>query len=393
MFTRQHDYPLAPHTTFGLPARAAHYIELTDSGDLPEICRLPEFDAATVCWLGGGSNVLFMQDFPSLVVRMATRGIRELERTPDSVLLEAQAGENWHGFVQSSLHMGLGGLENLSLIPGTVGASPVQNIGAYGVEVKDRIHSVRCFDVQTQEWCELSNAECRFAYRDSIFKHEGRQRYVITSVVFRLDTQFVPNVKYGDLAQVLAEQCSGRTPTAQDVAQAVCTIRRSKLPDPAVLGNVGSFYKNPLVDAAHAQTLLAQYPQMPHYPQPDGRVKLAAGWLIDQCGLKGKTIGGAAVHDKQALVLVNKNRATAADVRALSDEICRIVAQRFAVDLQPEPVWLPLAARVLFWHVQAAFCQRQAYNAPFPQPYKEHDDENRFVFVRSADAGSLRRQK
>lgn len=344
MFTRQHDYPLAPHTTFGLPARAAHYIELTDSGDLPEICRLAEFDAATVCWLGGGSNILFMQDFPSLVVRMATRGIRELERTPDSVLLEAQAGENWHGFVQSSLHMGLGGLENLSLIPGTVGASPVQNIGAYGVEVKDRIHSVRCFDVQTQEWLELSNAECRFAYRDSIFKHEGRQRYVITSVVFRLDTQFVPNVKYGDLAQVLAEQCGGRAPTAQDVAQAVCTIRRSKLPDPAVLGNVGSFYKNPLVDAAHAQTLLAQYPQMPHYPQPDGRVKLAAGWLIDQCGLKGKTIGGAAVHDKQALVLVNKNRATAADVRALSDEICRIVAQRFAVDLQPEPVWLPLAA-------------------------------------------------
>ena len=344
MFTRQHDYPLAPHTTFGLPARAAHYIELTDSGDLPEICRLPEFDAATVCWLGGGSNVLFMQDFPSLVVRMATRGIRELERTPDSVLLEAQAGENWHGFVQSSLHMGLGGLENLSLIPGTVGASPVQNIGAYGVEVKDRIHSVRCFDVQAQEWRELSNAECRFAYRDSIFKHEGRQRYVITSVVFRLDTQFVPNVKYGDLAQVLAEQCGGRAPTAQDVAQAVCAIRRSKLPDPAVLGNVGSFYKNPLVDAAHAQMLLAQYPQMPHYPQPDGRVKLAAGWLIDQCGLKGKTIGGAAVHDKQALVLVNKNRATAADVRALSDEICRIVAQRFAVDLQPEPVWLPLAA-------------------------------------------------
>ncbi|MFC2714310.1 UDP-N-acetylmuramate dehydrogenase [Kingella denitrificans] len=344
MFTRQHDYPLAPHTTFGLPARAAHYIELTDSGDLPEICRLPEFDAATVCWLGGGSNVLFMQDFPSLVVRMATRGIRELERTPDSVLLEAQAGENWHGFVQSSLHMGLGGLENLSLIPGTVGASPVQNIGAYGVEVKDRIHSVRCFDVQAQEWRELSNAECRFAYRDSIFKHEGRQRYVITSVVFRLDTQFVPNVKYGDLAQVLAEQCSGRAPTAQDVAQAVCAIRRSKLPDPAVLGNVGSFYKNPLVDAAHAQTLLAQYPQMPHYPQPDGRMKLAAGWLIDQCGLKGKTIGGAAVHDKQALVLVNKNHATAADVRALSDEICRIVAQRFSVDLQPEPVWLPLAA-------------------------------------------------
>ena len=340
----QYQTDLTPYNTFGLRAQAQAFIALEHADELRDIVRLPEFDRDTVLWLGGGSNILLMQDYAGLVVHMENKGIREIARSDDLVYIEAQAGEIWHNFVLHTVALGLNGLENLSLIPGTVGASPVQNIGAYGVEVKDRIHSVRCFDVQAQEWRELSNAECRFAYRDSIFKHEGRQRYVITSVVFRLDTQFVPNVKYGDLAQVLAEQCSGRTPTAQDVAQAVCAIRRSKLPDPAVLGNVGSFYKNPLVDAAHAQTLLAQYPQMPHYPQPDGRVKLAAGWLIDQCGLKGKTIGGAAVHDKQALVLVNKNRATAADVRALSDEICRIVAQRFAVDLQPEPVWLPLAA-------------------------------------------------
>ena len=340
----QYQTDLTPYNTFGLHAQAQAFIALEHADELRDIVRLPEFDRNTVLWLGGGSNILLMQDYAGLVVHMENKGIREIARSDDLVYIEAQAGEIWHDFVLHTVALGLNGLENLSLIPGTVGASPVQNIGAYGVEVKDRIHSVRCFDVQAQEWRELSNAECRFAYRDSIFKHEGRQRYVITSVVFRLDTQFVPNVKYGDLAQVLAEQCGGRTPTAQDVAQAVCAIRRSKLPDPAVLGNVGSFYKNPLVDAAHAQTLLAQYPQMPHYPQPDGRVKLAAGWLIDQCGLKGKTIGGAAVHDKQALVLVNKNRATAADVRALSDEICRIVAQRFAVDLQPEPVWLPLAA-------------------------------------------------
>ena len=341
MFTRQHDYPLAPHTTFGLPARAAHYIELTDSGDLPEICRLPEFDAATVCWLGGGSNILFMQDFPSLVVRMATRGIRELERTPDSVLLEAQAGENWHGFVQSSLHMGLGGLENLSLIPGTVGASPVQNIGAYGVEAKDVIHSVRCFDLDTETFIELSNADCRFAYRESLFKQEGKGRYVIVSVVFALKERFEPNLGYGDLAAAVAELSMGRAPTAKDVSDAVCVIRNSKLPNPNVLGNVGSFFKNPVVSAEKAASLLQQHPDMPRYPQPDGSVKLAAGWLIDQCRLKGFQIGGAAVHDRQALVLVNKNNASSDDVWHLARHVCNTVFTRFQVELHAEPNWLP----------------------------------------------------
>lgn len=341
MFTIQQNYDLAPHTTFRLPARAAYYTELTDANNLPELCRLPAFDSQRVCWLGGGSNILFMRDFPDLVVRIATRGIRELDRHDDHVLIEAQAGENWHNFVQTTLRMGLNGLENLSLIPGTVGASPVQNIGAYGIEVKDRIHSVRCFDIEKQAFITLSNPECEFAYRDSLFKNAGKNRYVIVSVVFSLNREFVPHIQYGDLAKVLVQQCGTRMPTAQDVADAVCHIRRSKLPDPMQLGNVGSFYKNPIVTAEHATRLQAAFTNMPTYPQADGSVKLAAGWLIDQCGLKGFSIGGAAVHDKQALVLVNQNHATANDVRTLSEHICACVAEKFDVILHPEPIWLP----------------------------------------------------
>ncbi|WII94247.1 UDP-N-acetylmuramate dehydrogenase [Kingella negevensis] len=341
MFTLQQHHNLVPYTTFRLPAKAAYYTELTDSADLPKLCQLPQFNAQTVCWLGGGSNVLFMRDYPDLVVRMVTRGIREVSRSGSQVLIEAQAGEVWHDFVQTTLQIGLSGLENLSLIPGTVGASPVQNIGAYGVEVKDRIHSVECFDLATQTFITLSNADCQFAYRDSLFKHAGKKRYVITAVTFALSTEFVPHAKYGDLAVVLLENCGERTPTAQDVAQAVCQIRSSKLPDPAVLGNVGSFYKNPIVSAEHAARLQAAFPNMPHYPQADGSVKLAAGWLIDQCSLKGYAIGGAAVHEKQALVIVNQNHATADDVQALSGHICQSVWQKFEVTLHPEPNWLP----------------------------------------------------
>ena len=341
MFILKHRYDLTPHTTFGLPVIAEHYGELTDDADLPQICALPEFNRQTVCWLGGGSNVLFAEHFPALVVRIATRGIREVRREHGKVFIEAQAGEIWHDFVQHTLQRGLGGLENLSLIPGTVGASPVQNIGAYGVEVKERIHSVRCFDLDTQAFVTLSNAECRFAYRESVFKQEAKGRYVITAVTFVLDEVFAPQIRYGDLARVLAENCGSRAPTARDVSQAVCQIRRSKLPNPAVLGNVGSFYKNPIVSAEHSAELQREFPNIPTYPQADGSIKLAAGWLIDQCGLKGRQIGGAAVHDKQALVLVNKDHATLHDVRMLSELVCRSVFERFGVTLHSEPSWLP----------------------------------------------------
>lgn len=341
MFELQQDKDLSRLTTFGLPARAAWYGELTDEAELPAVSSLPPFDRETVLWLGGGSNVLFMADFPHLVIRIRNRGIRTVGQEHGRVLIQAAAGENWHDFVQHTLSQGYSGLENLSLIPGTVGASPVQNIGAYGVEVRERIKSVRCYDLDSGQFTELDQAACRFAYRDSLFKHEGRHRYVITAVTFALDTAFTPKLGYGDLAQTVAERCGGREPTAKDVAEAVCAVRRRKLPDPAILGNAGSFYHNPIVPAEEAAALLAQHPDMPHYPQDNGRVKLAAGWLIDRCGLKGHTVGGAAVHEQQALVLVNRNQAAAADVSALSAHICRSVQAAFGVSLHPEPTILP----------------------------------------------------
>ena len=330
---------LHPFNTFGLPARARYFAELTDAARLPDLCALPFFEREKVLWLGGGSNIILRGDYPGLAVRLANRGIRETRRAPGHVWLEAQAGENWHGFVRHTLALGLNGLENLSLIPGTVGASPVQNIGAYGVEAKDLIDTVNCYDLAEHRFVSLANAECRFAYRDSLFKREGG-RYVITSVVFKLAERFTPRTAYGDLADVLAASCPGREITAADVSAAVCRIRRAKLPDPARLGNAGSFFKNPAVPAAQAAALAAAHPAMPRYPQSDGTVKLAAGWLIEQCGLKGRSIGGAAVHDKQALVLVNTGRATAADVAVLAALVQNTVAERFGVELESEPVWV-----------------------------------------------------
>lgn len=337
MFTLQHNHPLINRTTFALPATTAHYVELTDSTDLPALCQLPEYDRRTVCWLGGGSNTLFTRDYPALVVHIATRGIRETHRAGGIVHMEAQAGEILHDFIQHTLALGLSGLENLSLIPGTVGACPVQNVGAYGVEVKDRIVSVQCFDLETQNFITLTNAQCQFGYRESLFKQQGKRRYVITAVTFALDETFTPKTHYGDLAATLAAQHGSQAPTAAQVAQAIIRIRRSKLPDPAELGNAGSFYKNPVITAEHAARIQQQYPAMPSYPQADGSLKLAAGWLIDQCGLKGKQIGGAAVHDKQALVLVNKNHASAQDVQDLSDFVCQAVWEKFHIQLEPEP--------------------------------------------------------
>ncbi|MDO5639306.1 MAG: UDP-N-acetylmuramate dehydrogenase [Neisseria sp.] len=342
----EHDVDLTPLNTFGLQARARDLVVLRDAAELPQIAALPEFDRETVLWLGGGSNVLLMQDYPGLVVLVRNKGIRELFRSDGLVYIEAEAGEVWHDFVVHTLAMGLCGLENLSLIPGTVGASPVQNIGAYGVEVKDLIHSVRCFDLDSGGFVVLANADCDFAYRESLFKQAGKGRYVIVSVVFALREVFAADVRYGDLAAVLAERCAGRAATAKDVSDAVCAIRSAKLPDPKTLGNVGSFFKNPLVGAETAAALLAQYPAMPHYPQADGSVKLAAGWLIDQCRLKGFQIGGAAVHDKQALVLVNKQSAKAEDVRDLAGHICRKVQAQFGIALQTEPNWLPVSFTV-----------------------------------------------
>lgn len=341
MFNIQSHIDLTTHNTFHLKAYARYYGELTHKSQLHEICLLPEFNRETVLWLGGGSNVLFRQDYPSLVVKVLNKGIKIIKETHKHVLIEAQAGENWHNFIQYTISLGLSGLENLSLIPGTVGAAPIQNIGAYGVEVKDHIHQVECFDLYSQKFVQLNRNDCKFDYRDSLFKQQGKRRYVITAVQFWLDKNFHPKLHYGDLAQTISKQYQHQTITAQMVAETICQIRRHKLPDPNQIGNVGSFYKNPIIPAKQAQQLQQQYPNIPYYPQHNGKVKIAAAWLIDQCGLKGQQIGGAAVHQQQALVLINQNHATAQDVAHLSDYICQTVQQRFGIALETEPNWLP----------------------------------------------------
>ncbi len=253
--------------------------------------------------------------------------------------MRAAAGENWHAFVQWAIAQGLGGLENLSLIPSSVGAAPIQNIGAYGVEVKDYFFSLTAFDFHSGHMLTLDREACRFGYRDSIFKHTMRQHVVVLDVTFALPRRWQPQIGYAELAKELAAN-HVTTPTSAQIAEAVMAIRRRKLPDPALLGNAGSFFKNPVVSEQEKNTLLATYPQLVSYVQPDGRYKLAAGWLIEQCGWKGKSLGAAGVYEKQALVIVNHGGATGREVVALAYAIQTDVKERFGVWLEPEPVFI-----------------------------------------------------
>ncbi|BBH12205.1 UDP-N-acetylmuramate dehydrogenase [Chromobacterium haemolyticum] len=338
--TFSHHYPLKPLNTFGMDARARDFCQLDSLSDLPALLESPAYRAGPVLWLGGGSNLLFTRDYSGLVVKLGLRGIRLLEESGDDVIVEAAAGENWHGFVLHTLSQGWYGLENLSLIPGTVGASPIQNIGAYGVEAKDHIHQVVCADLDHGGAAlTLDKADCRFGYRDSVFKHDAAGRLLVTAVRFRLSRTARLRTGYGDIQQEL-NAAGIAAPTPQDVSDAVIRIRSSKLPNPAELGNAGSFFKNPVLPAEQAQALLALHPALPHYPAADGKVKLAAGWLIDQCGLKGYRDGDAGVHARQALVLVNHGAASGDQMRALADKVRAEVRQRFGVELEPEPIIL-----------------------------------------------------
>jgi UDP-N-acetylmuramate dehydrogenase len=333
--------PLKALNTFGMDARAAHYCELTDLADLPALLASPAYRQGPVLWLGGGSNLLFTRDYPGLVVRVALVGSRLIADEGEQVVVEAAAGETWHDWVCHTLDSGWYGLENLSLIPGTVGASPVQNIGAYGVEVKDCISEVICADLHNDgKQVALSNADCRFAYRDSLFKHEGAGRYLVCAVRFRLSR--TPHLKtgYGDIERELATYPSWPNPDARDVGRAVSAIRRAKLPDPRMLGNAGSFFKNPVVSQAEADALALRYPALPRYPAGAGRCKLAAGWMIDQAGFKGMRRGDAGVHARQALVLVNHGQASGAEIHALAQAIQAEIHARFGVELEAEPVIL-----------------------------------------------------
>ncbi|MDE2584855.1 MAG: UDP-N-acetylmuramate dehydrogenase [Betaproteobacteria bacterium] len=333
---------LAALNTLALPGEAEALVTIATPADLISLAANPQLACRRRFILGGGSNLVIGGDFAGIVLRMAIPG-RELAAEDDEAwYLRAGAGENWHDFVRWSLHAGYPGLENLSLIPGTVGAAPIQNIGAYGLEVGERFHHLEAVDLQSGETVRFDRHQLRFGYRDSLFKQEGWHldgRYAITHVTFRLEKRWQAVTRYADVDKELA--AAGITaPTALQVSDAIIAIRQRKLPDPAQIPNSGSFFHNPVVDAATASRLAAEYPSLPHYPQPDGRVKLAAGWLIEQAGWKGRNLGPAGMYEKQALVLVNRGEATGADVKALMGAVQADVRGKFGVMLTPEPIFL-----------------------------------------------------
>ncbi|MBJ2243821.1 UDP-N-acetylmuramate dehydrogenase [Pseudomonas sp. WS 5412] len=326
---------LKAFNSFGIDVRAQWFAEAHSDADVREGLAYAAAQQLPLLVIGGGSNLLLTQDIPALVLRMATQGIRVLHDDGQQVVVEAEAGEAWHPFVLWTLAQGFSGLENLSLIPGTVGAAPMQNIGAYGVEIKDVFAGLTALDRQTGELRDFSLEECNFAYRDSLFKHEVG-RWLILRVRFALNRVAHLKLGYGPVQQRLAEQGIAQA-TPSDVSRAICSIRSEKLPDPAVLGNAGSFFKNPLVSQELAAQLQLQYPDLVAYPQADGQVKLAAGWLIEKAGWKGFREGDAGVHRLQALVLVNYGAATGLDISSLAQRIQRDIAERFKVDLEMEP--------------------------------------------------------
>jgi UDP-N-acetylmuramate dehydrogenase len=336
------DFPLQSCNTFGLEARARAYARITDPSQLGPILADPVLAAMPRLLLGGGSNVLLTGDVDGLVLHMCMQGREIVGRTSDHILIKAQAGENWHAFVRWTVEQGIGGLENLSLIPGTVGAAPIQNIGAYGAEIQDVFHSLTALDMDSGQTRVLVRAACRFGYRDSIFKHADGAALAILDVTFALPVHWTPNLRYAELANALLPQTGEGAPSldSRAISDAVIAIRQAKLPDPAVIGNAGSFFKNPVVSGEQCAALLERFPKLVHHAQPDGSEKLAAGWLIDQCGWKGRSMGAAGVYEKQALVLVNRGGATGADIVALAKAIQADVLARYGVTLVPEPVFV-----------------------------------------------------
>lgn len=322
--------PLQQFTTFGVVAVCDHLYRVEDMEELKLAARYLERPLI----LGGGSNILPVGDVHRNVLRIELKGMEIVEDGPDPLVWVA-AGENWHETVLWALGQDLGGIENLSLIPGTVGAAPLQNIGAYGVELESVFHSLEAIELTTGEIRTFTRDECRFGYRDSIFKQEARDRYIICGVFLRLHRDHQVNTSYGAIREVL-EQKGITHPGIHEVSDAVISIRQSKLPDPAVIGNAGSFFKNPMIPVAKFEHLQALHPQLPGYPGNDGQVKVPAGWLIEKAGWKGKSIGPAGCYEKQALVLVNRGGATGLDIWNLAEEIMSAVRQMFDINLQPE---------------------------------------------------------
>ena len=332
---------LRSFNTFGLPAVAQRLVRVASEADVRQVVDHPELGLAPKFILGGGSNIVLTHDVSALVVKVEVMGRRIVETRDDAIVVEAGAGEPWHAFVAWALEHNLRGLENLALIPGTVGAAPVQNIGAYGVELAERFHSLDAVDLVTGRTVTLTAPMCHFGYRDSVFKHDDfgglAGKSVITRVRFALPRPWRPVLGYLDLERKMAE--TGNTaPDARQIFDWVCAIRSAKLPDPARIGNVGSFFKNPRVSAEQCRDIIGRDPEIVHYPLADGTVKLPAGWMIDACGWKGKSVGQAGVYEKQALVLVNRGGATGGEVVTLARAIQTSVYERFGIRLEPEPV-------------------------------------------------------
>lgn len=319
--------------TFGIDVNAKRFIEFDSAADLLETLSLVGGDRVLV--VGACSNILFTRHFDGLILHSTIKGIEKVAQDSDMVTIRVGSGETWDCLVQHSLQSGWYGLENLSLIPGEVGASAVQNIGAYGVEAKDFISSVCAVDINTGESYDIPVSDCQYDYRHSRFKGEWRDRFVIVSVTFKLPTTFAPHTGYGNINEKLSIMGISH-PSASDARDAIISIRREKLPDPDVEGNAGSFFTNPIVDKHVYDRLSNKYPHMPHYTLDDGRVKIPAGWLIEQCGWKGRQIGHAGVHHRQALVLVNKGGVSAHDILHLKDSITESVREKFGISLTPE---------------------------------------------------------
>ncbi|GHB52787.1 UDP-N-acetylmuramate dehydrogenase [Persicitalea jodogahamensis] len=326
---------LRPYNTFGFEAKARYFVAITSVGQLQQLLIDPRW-AATPKWiLGGGSNVLLTRDVDALVIRIEIKGIEIVHEDDDQVMLRVGAGENWHGFVQHCVEQGYGGVENLSLIPGTVGAAPMQNIGAYGVEIKDIFEELKAVETTTGILQTFDAETCAFGYRESVFKTTLKNQYIITSVTFRLQKKPVYNVSYGDIQKTLEEMDVSEL-SVRAISEAVVKIRQSKLPDPAQIGNAGSFFKNPEIPKAQFESLKTDFPTLPGYPVGKAMVKVPAGWLIEQAGWKGHRTGAVGVHDRQALVLVHHGGGTGQQIKELAAGVQASVEDKFGIRLTPE---------------------------------------------------------
>ena len=331
----QENVNIQAYNTFGVDCNAKYFARFRSIKELQDLIANPILKTHEILILGGGSNLLFTKDFDGIVLKNELEGIFNVKEDKDNVWVEAMAGETWHNFVLFAIDNDFGGIENLSLIPGSVGAAPMQNIGAYGVEIKDVFHELEAIHIETGEMVRFTKKRCKFGYRESIFKNILKGQYIITSVTLKLTKNHETNTSYGAIEKLLWEK-NVKNPTIKHISDAVIEIRKSKLPDPALIGNSGSFFKNPVISLAKFEKLQDKFPEIAHYKLPDNQVKLAAGWLIEQAGWKGKTYENYGVHKNQALVLVNYGGAEGKDIYNLSDEILMDIKTKFNVDLERE---------------------------------------------------------